>query len=105
MLTMTFNNLSNEQRTITCKITGKVEFYTGATRTQFMFLTHEMALQPLESKQEVITVAADEYKNIIIGQSFLCFLVYGFINETTMSLSAMEPIHLGTPQLLLEVHT
>ncbi|XP_047014934.2 coagulation factor XIII A chain [Ictalurus punctatus] len=105
MLTMTFNNLSNEQRTITCKITGKVEYYTGATRTQFMFLTHEVSLQPLESKQEVITVTADEYKNIIIGQSFLCFLVYGFINETTMSLSAMESIHLGTPQLFLEVHT
>ncbi|KAI5606463.1 hypothetical protein C0J50_1962 [Silurus asotus] len=102
-LNMTFNNLSNKQRTITCKITGKVEYYTGATRTQFMFLTHEVTLQPSESKQEVITVTADEYKNFIIGQSFLCFIVYAFINETTMSLTAMESIHLGVPSLDLEV--
>ncbi|XP_034160488.1 coagulation factor XIII A chain [Pangasianodon hypophthalmus] len=103
MLTMTFNNLSKGPRTITCKITGKVEYYTGATRTQFMFLTHEVALQPLESKQEVIIVTADEYKNFIIGQSFLCFVVYAFIHETNMSLIGMESIHLDTPSLLLEV--
>lgn len=52
MLTMTFNNLTSEPRTITCKITGRVEYYTGATRTQFMFLTHELALQPLESESD-----------------------------------------------------
>ncbi|KAF5905264.1 coagulation factor XIII A chain-like [Clarias magur] len=49
ILTMTFNNLSNEPRTITCKITGKVEYYTGATRTQFSFITHDVSLQALEA--------------------------------------------------------
>lgn len=178
MLVMTFKNLSNEPRTVTCKITAKVQYYTGATRTQFSSVTHEVALQSLEcksdndsqtivkhnenslvyqkklqyvlffttslcfhwnvfitgllvyvknqgwvikgviyemkllrlavyyiAKQEVITVTEDKYKNIIIGQSFLCFLVYGVISETTMSLTAMETIYLKAPPLHLEVHT
>ncbi|KAK2854537.1 hypothetical protein Q7C36_006406 [Tachysurus vachellii] len=103
MLIMIFNNLSNEPRTITTKITGKVEYYTGATRTQFKFLTHEVSLKPLEYKQEVIIVTADEYKNFIIGQSFLSFIVYAFINETEMSLTAMESIYMSNPPLHLEV--
>ncbi|KAK3551024.1 hypothetical protein QTP70_011428 [Hemibagrus guttatus] len=103
MLTLIFNNLSNEPRTITAKITGKVEFYTGATRTQFTLLTHEVSLKPLEYKQEVITVKADKYKNFIIGQSFLSFIVYAFVNETSMSLTSMESIYMKAPPLLLEV--
>ncbi|KAK3571138.1 hypothetical protein QTP86_003097 [Hemibagrus guttatus] len=103
MLTLIFNNLSNEPRTITAKITGKVEFYTGATRTQFTLLTHEVSLKPLEYKQEVITVKADKYKNFIIGQSFLSFIVYAFVNETSMSLTSMESIYIKAPPLLLEV--
>lgn len=55
ILTMTFNNLSNEPRTITCKITGKVEYYTGATRTQFSFITHDVSLQALESESDYYT--------------------------------------------------
>ncbi|TSK16040.1 Coagulation factor XIII A chain [Bagarius yarrelli] len=103
ILTMSFTNLSNEPRTVTTKISGKSDYYTGATRTQFTFLTHEVSLEPLEYKQEAIVVASDEYKNIVIGQSFLSFLVYAIINETSMSISAIEPIYLGTPPLFLEV--
>ncbi|XP_058256307.1 coagulation factor XIII A chain-like [Hemibagrus wyckioides] len=103
MLTMIFSNLSNEPRTITTKITGKVEYYTGATRTQYTLLTQEVSLKPLEYKQEVITVKSEQYKNFIIGQSFLSFIVYAFIKETSMSLTSMESIYITTPPLLLEV--
>ncbi|XP_060776838.1 coagulation factor XIII A chain-like [Neoarius graeffei] len=103
MLTMTFTNLTSDSRTITCKIPGRVEYYTGATRTQFILLTHEVALQPLESKQEVITVTEDKYKSFIIGRSFLSFIVYAFIHETTVSVTTMESICLETPPLLIEV--
>ncbi|XP_072534810.1 coagulation factor XIII A chain-like [Salminus brasiliensis] len=102
-LTFSFNNLSKEPRTLSLSLTGKMDYYTGSTRSVFKFLTHGMTLEPLQNKQGNLIVTAEEYRSYLQGQPFLSFLMYGFINETSLSITAMEVVHLDVPPLSIEV--
>ncbi|XP_076827261.1 coagulation factor XIII, A1 polypeptide a, tandem duplicate 1 [Brachyhypopomus gauderio] len=103
-LTITVSNLSNQARTISIRLTGKTDYYTGATNQQFKFITQDISLQAQQSTQKVLTVTADEYMDYLTGQPFLSFVAYGFINETGMSLTSMAVVHLNSPPLFIEMN-
>ncbi|KAG9276726.1 coagulation factor XIII A chain [Astyanax mexicanus] len=98
-----FTNLSKETRTISLALTGKVDFYTGSTRSVFKFFTQSVTLDPLQAKQGNLIVTADEYRAFVQGQPFLSFVMYGLIQETSMYVTDMEVIHLDVPPLSVEV--
>ncbi|KAI4880319.1 hypothetical protein NFI96_013977 [Prochilodus magdalenae] len=96
-------NKSKEQRNVNISVTGKVDYYTGATRSVFKFVTRSFTLLPFEAQQELITVTAEEYKTLVMGQPFMSFVAYGFIENLGTSITSMVVFHLDTPPLNIEV--
>lgn len=103
ILTINFKNLSNRSRSITLCLTGKVDYYTGATKTQFSFTTQNVSLQPYQAKQMGFSVPANDYRKIVKGQPIISFIAYGFIEETSLSVVSMATIFLQKPGIVIEV--
>ncbi|XP_066539419.1 coagulation factor XIII, A1 polypeptide a, tandem duplicate 1 [Hoplias malabaricus] len=102
-LTLDFKNLSNEMRTININLTGKVDYYTGVTRSIFKIATKDVTLQPRQFMQDVHTVTAKEYMAFVVGEPFLSFIAHGLIKNTNLSITEMAVLYLNTPPLNIQV--
>ncbi|KAL0970145.1 hypothetical protein UPYG_G00237770 [Umbra pygmaea] len=102
-LKLEFKNTSDQARTVNMYISGNVVFYTGVTSSEFLFANHEVTLNALTARTEVIKVPSKDYMRKLVEQANLHFIATGKVKENGQIVSAMRVIPLHIPRLSLEV--
>ncbi|XP_051970450.1 coagulation factor XIII A chain-like [Xyrauchen texanus] len=102
-LTLNIKNQSSKTCNVQCCITGCVVYYTGVTSSSFKFETKDVTVQPLSTQTVRIAVRAVEYMPYLVEQSNLLFNVYGYIEDSDVSISKMRVVTLRPPELLIKV--
>ncbi|XP_056224739.1 coagulation factor XIII A chain [Seriola aureovittata] len=102
-LSVEFINRSNQQRTVDTYISGNMVYYTGVTRSEFLFRDPTVEIDPNQTVKELVAVKSSSYMRHLVEQANLHFIVTGKVKETGQIISTMKIITLHNPKILLEV--
>ncbi|KAI2649300.1 Coagulation factor XIII A chain [Labeo rohita] len=102
-LTLNIKNQTSQTCTINTVITGCVVYYTGVTSTIFKLENKSATVEASKTESVTIDIKGMEYIPHLVEQSNLLFVVYGYIEETQISLTTMKVITLRPPELTIKM--
>ncbi|XP_077083619.1 coagulation factor XIII A chain [Siphateles boraxobius] len=102
-VTLQFNNRSDQRRSADVYITGTVVYYTGVPSGEVVFKTPKVKLEPLQSKDEKVSVRGEDYMHKLVEQGNIHFIATGKIKETGQIITAMKVITMHNPKLIVTV--
>ncbi|XP_022619852.1 coagulation factor XIII A chain-like [Seriola dumerili] len=102
-LSVEFINRSNQQRTVDTYISGNMVYYTGVTRSEFLFRDPTVEIDPNQTVKELVAVKSSSYMRHLVEQANLNFIITGKVQETGQIISTMKIVALRNPKILVEV--
>uniref|UniRef100_A0AAV2KY18 protein-glutamine gamma-glutamyltransferase n=1 Tax=Knipowitschia caucasica TaxID=637954 RepID=A0AAV2KY18_KNICA len=100
-LTITLNNSSSENRSVSLHSQAAVMYYTGVHKASVRKDTTDLTLQPNEVKMLEWSLAYGDYKDELVDQAALMLTLSGRVKETQQVVATQYSFRLRSPDLTL----